>query len=193
MPILTPRLRIQPRSIGEGPILNQAICSSQDHLKAWLPFAEKRPSLEDSEEHCRRALARFILREDLTLSIYSRDGKDLIGSTGFHRMDWDVPRVEIGYWVRREFEGQGLVTEAVNALTRYAFAVIKARRVEIRCDAKNLRSLSIMDRLGYAREGILRNQGILASGEPRDTIITARIDAAGLPELDVTWAAAPGR
>jgi len=189
MPILTPRLCLKPREMGEGPIINQAICSSLDHLKPWLPFAKKAPTIEESEEHCRRSLAKFILREDMTLSIYSRDRKNFIGSTGLHRAKWEVRSFHIGYWVVAAFEGQGLITEAANALTRYAFQVLRARRVEIRCDLENARSLSVSKRLGYVQEGALKNDDVDAR-EPelvRDTIVTARYDDNGLPALEVLW------
>lgn len=187
MPILTPRLCIKPRYIGEGPILNKAICNSLEHLKPWMPFAQKAPTLDESEEHCRRAYAKFVLREDLTLSIYSRDTKTFIGSTGLHQANWNVPSFHIGYWVLPEFEGQGLISESTNALTRYAFNVLKARRIEIRCDASNSRSLAVMKRLGYVQEGILKNQDVQESGELRDTIVTAIYDINGLAPLDVSW------
>jgi RimJ/RimL family protein N-acetyltransferase len=187
MPILTPRLRLQPRHIGEGATINKAICTSLEHLKPWMPFAQKAPTLAESEEHCRRSLAKFILREDLTLSIYTRNGNELVGSTGLHRANWDLPSFHIGYWVAREFEGQGLITESTHALTRYAFKVLKARRVEIRCDAKNRRSLSVMLRLGFVQEGILKRDDLAESGELRDTIVTARYDEVGLPDLEVSW------
>jgi ribosomal-protein-serine acetyltransferase len=187
MPIFTPRLCLKPREIGEGALINQAICSSLEHLKPWMPFAQRAPTLEESEEHCRRSLARFILRDDLTLSIYSRDQKTLLGSTGLHQPNWAVPSFHIGYWIRKEFEGQGLVTESTNALTRYAFLALKARRVEIRCDAQNKQSLAVMQRLGFVQEGILKHEEIKETGELRDTIITARCNLSALPDLQVSW------
>ena len=187
MPILTPRLCIKPREIGEGPIINRAICTSLEHLKPWMPFAQKAPTMDESEEHCRRSLAKFILREDITLSIYSRDRKTFIGSTGLHRANWDVPSFHIGYWVLPEFEGQGLITEAANALMRYAFQVMRAHRVEIRCDSENARSLSVMKRLGFVQEGILKNEDVQVSGLLGNTIVTARYDDNGLPDLEVSW------
>jgi RimJ/RimL family protein N-acetyltransferase len=190
MPILTPRLCIKPREVGEGPIINQAICSSLEHLKRWMPWASRAPTLEESEEHCRRGAANFILREDLTLSIYSRDRKTFVGSTGLHHANWDVPSFHIGYWVVPAFEGKGFVTEAAHALTRYAFQVLKARRVEIQCDAQNTRSLSVMKRLGFVHEGVLKNDDVQKSGALRDTIIAARYDEQGLPPLEVTWGSA---
>jgi ribosomal-protein-serine acetyltransferase len=187
MPIWTPRLCLKPREIGEGATLNRAVCASLEHLKPWMPWAQKAPTPEESEEHCRRSLAKFILREDIVLSIYSRDLKHFIGSTGLNRAQWDVPSFHIGYWVASEFEGQGFITEAVNALTRYGFQILKARRLEIRCDSENVRSLAVMQRLGYTQEAFMRNEGVNTSGAACDTIVTARVDDQRLPPLEVSW------
>ena len=187
MPIFTPRLQIRPRQVGEGPIVAEAVRQSIDHLKPWMPFAQTIPTDSDMEEHCRKSLAQFILRENFTLSIYDRAGNTFIGSTGFHRANWDVPSVEIGYWVHQANVGKGFVSEAVNALSRYAFSVFKCKRVEIKCDSRNTKSLSVATRLGYSVEGILRNHDLAENDSLRDTIITARYNDEGLPALEVTW------
>lgn len=187
MPILTPRLLIRPRHAGEGATLAKAVCESLDHLKPWMPFAKVKPTDDQMEEHCRRSLSEFVARTNFTLSIYDRDGKTFIGSTGLHRPNWSVPSFHLGYWIHKDFEGKGFISESTNALTRYAFAVFGARRVEIRCDGKNLRSLAVMKKLGFVQEGILRGDDIGADGSIRDTIITARLDAASLPPLQVSW------
>lgn len=139
------------------------------------------------EEHCRKSHSEFILRENFTLSIYGRDGKTFIGSTGFHRPNWDVRSFHIGYWIHKDFEGKGFIRESTIALTRYAFEVFGARRVEIRCDERNQRSLAVMRKLGYSQEAILRNDDIGADGAIRNTVVTARYDSIGLPELQVNW------
>jgi RimJ/RimL family protein N-acetyltransferase len=143
--------------------------------------------MDEAESHCRRACARFMLREDLTLSIYDATGKRLLGSTGLHRLNWEVRRFEIGYWIRQSEQGKGYVSEAVNALTRFAFDTLEARRVEIRCDSHNLRSLKVMQRLGFEQEGLLRSVSLGVQGESRDTIVTARTNSIGLPSLEVSW------
>jgi RimJ/RimL family protein N-acetyltransferase len=187
MPILTPRLMIRPRQVGEGKIVCQAIEESMDSLKPWMPFAQLPQTSDDLEEHCRKSLAEFVLRTNFTLSIYTRDGKDFIGSTGIHRPNWDVRSFHIGYWICKKFEGKGMITESTNALTRYAFEVLRAKRVEIRCDSDNLRSLSVMKRLGFVQEGVLKNDSLGIGGKIRDTIVTARYDLLELPALATQW------
>src|SRR5690606_11812221 len=105
-----------------------------------------------------------------------------------HRMDWAVRSFEIGYWIRKDAEGQGIVTEAVNAITRYAFEQLQARRVETRFETENLRSRAVAERLGYDLDGCLRQDRFkVGSQELTDTWIFSRIHTAGLPELAVSW------
>ncbi|MES2964932.1 MAG: GNAT family protein, partial [Bdellovibrionota bacterium] len=101
---------------------------------------------------------------------------------------WKVPRVEIGYWIRKSREGQGLITESTNALTRFAFEVLKVQRLEIRCDSGNRRSEAVPTRLGYVREAVMKNETLATDGESvRDTVLFARTSAEGLPPLVVRW------
>jgi ribosomal-protein-serine acetyltransferase len=187
MPILTPRLLIRPRQFGEGAVIAKAVNESLDHLRPFMPFAKEPASVEKMEEHCRSSLSQFLARSNFTLSIYDREGSTFIGSTGFHNPNWDVPSFHIGYWIHKNFAGRGFIAESTNALTRYAFEVLKARRLEIRCDGRNLGSLAVMKKLGFLQEGIFRNEDVGVDGLPRDTIVTSRIDANDLPPLEVSW------
>ncbi len=188
MPIRTPRLLIRPPVAGEGRILNEAILESFNELHRWMPWAEKRPTLEESEESVRRATAKWILREDLRMTIHDRTTDRIVGSTGLHRFAWDIPSFEIGYWARTSDAGKGYITEATHALTLYAFRQFKAKRVEVRCNADNAKSAAIPKRLGFELEGRLRNEDThVREGAGRDKLIFARVDEAGLPPLDVSW------
>ena len=126
----------------------------------------------------RSSRAAFLLREDLTWLMFERtpEGEGLfVGGTGLHRIDWAVRRFEIGYWVRTGFEGQGLVAEAVRALTRLAFDRLGAARVEIRMDSTNLASRRVAERCGYTLEGVLRQDSLTPAGARRDTCVYARV------------------
>lgn len=172
----TRHLTIRSPLPGDGPELNAAIIESWDSLKRWMPWAKERPSVEESEANVRSAYLRFLAREDLRLSLYLVGTDTLIGSSGLHRIDWDVPRFEIGYWVRERYARQGYVTEAVEGITRFAFETLGAKRVEIRCDALNVRSMAIPKRLGYTLEGTLRNHARdHVTGDLRDTLVFAKI------------------
>jgi RimJ/RimL family protein N-acetyltransferase len=165
------RLILRSPMPGDGQVVHEAIVESWESLRRWMPWARERPTLEQSEEVARRARANFIARTDLPVALFLRDGTTYVGGSGLHRFDWSVPRFEIGYWVRRSFEGHGYVTEAVKTLTHFAFTALAAERVEIHCSHRNERSQRVAERAGYVLEGRLRNHGREVGGELRDTLI----------------------
>jgi RimJ/RimL family protein N-acetyltransferase len=172
----TERLLIRMPLPGDGKIVFQAMQASLNELKKWMPWAHREQTEADVEVNIREAHAKFLTREDMRLHIFNRETGEFIGSSGMHRINWDIPKFEIGYWIDNRYSGKGYITEATEAITKVAFTELKAKRVEIRCDVKNLKSRSIPERLGYKLEGILRNEKISADGkELRDTCIYAKI------------------
>ncbi len=177
--IETERLVLRPPRAGDGARLNAAVLASLDELIPWMPWAAKAPTREESELIARKAHAQFEARSDLVYSMFRKeaDGREgeIVGGTGLHRHDWTVPRFEIGYWRRTGCEGRGYATEAVQAMTRLAFDVLGARRVEIRMDDQNVASWRLAERCGYTLEGLLRLDSITPAGLPRSTRVYGRV------------------
>jgi ribosomal-protein-serine acetyltransferase len=172
----TDRLLIRMPQPGDGKAVYQAIQASIAELKPWMPFAQKEQSEQDVELNIREAHVKFLQREDLRLLIFRKDTGEFIASSGLHRINWDVPKFEIGYWIDTRHSGKGYMTEAVQGITRFAFHELKARRVEIRCDSRNKKSRAIPERLGFTLEGILKNDALSADGKQlRDTCVYAKI------------------
>ncbi len=170
------RLWLRAPRPGDGAALNAAVLESLDELRPWMPWAVTAPTLADSEEYVRRSASKYAAREDFALLLWCKTTGDLIGGSGMHRVDWSVPAVEIGYWVRTSQAGQGYITEAVDAIARFACDVISAHRVEIRCDERNGRSAAVARRAGFTLEGILRNEARAhLSLELRNTMVFARL------------------
>ena len=173
----TDRLLIRKPLPRDGKAVYQAMLASLTELKEWMPWAHREQTEEDVEANMREAHAKFLTREDLRLHIFKKETGEFIGSSGLHRINWDIPKFEIGYWIDTRHSGRGYITEAAEAITNFAFTELKAKRVEIRCDFKNNKSWAIPDRLGFTLEGILRNDGISAdSKELRDTCIYAKVN-----------------
>ncbi|MCZ6675711.1 MAG: GNAT family N-acetyltransferase [Candidatus Poribacteria bacterium] len=168
------RLTIRAPHPGDGAEENAAVRETFDDLKVWMPWAKEIPTLEESEALVRRKRCEFLSREDLLLLLFLKGTNTMVGSSGLHRMDWDIPKFEIGYWCRKRFQGQGYITESTAAITKFAFEALGAKRVEIRCDSKNVRSRRIPERLGFELEGTLRSNMLSPSGELRDTLVFAK-------------------
>ncbi len=173
--IRTERLLLRMPRPGDGAVVNAAIQASLDELKPWLGFALEEPSPQDTEINQLEAHLNFIKKEVLRYLIFDKETGNFIGSTGFHSIEWDVPKMEIGYWLDSRASGKGYMAEAVSALTDLAFMRLKCRRLEIQCDAENLKSRAIPEKLGFVLEGVLRNDERSVDGKRlTDTCIYAK-------------------
>lgn len=191
-PIKTPRLVLRPPTVGDGRVVNAAILESLDTLRQYMPWAKEAPSVNDSEEFVRQGAANWILKRNeepyLPLFIFTKNDNQFVGGTGFHHYDWEIPSIETGYWIRTRCAGVGLMTEAINAITQYAFRKLNVKRISITCESNNTRSKKIPERLGYQLEATLKaNRRNLVTGEISDTLIYTRYDLEELPALQVNW------
>ena len=171
----TERLLIRSAHPGDGQMLYDAVTESVEHLKPWMPWAHHPVTLEAEEAIVRRMHADFLKRDDLPLFIFNKNTGAFIGGSGLHRFDWNVPRFEIGYWVRASQEGKGYITEAVWGITNFAFEKLYAERIEIHMDNRNERSWRVAERLQFKLEGIHRRDARDSDGRLRDTRVYAMI------------------
>ena len=176
----TERLLIRAPLWGDGIAVNEAVHESIEELKPWMPWAQRLPSIEESEIEIRKSRLKFLERSDLRLLFFHKESGRLIGCSGLHRIHWQARRFEIGYWVRTSESGRGYVTEAAAGITQFAAEELHAQRVEIRCDAKNARSRAVAERLGFIPDALLQSDSCSQSGELRDTLIYAKVRGRGL-------------
>lgn len=165
------RVLVRPYRETDAPDLQQAIAESRDHLRPWLPFADRHQTVEETHDWILHVMAHWMLREDLTVGLWDATTSRFVGGSGLHPRNWDIPSFEIGYWVRQSAQGCGYITEAVRLLTDYALIMLGARRVMIRCDERNARSAAVAERLGFVREGRLRNSEITNDGHLRTMLV----------------------
>ena len=147
--------------------------ASREHLKRWMPWVNDHNSAEFSRDYVRRMQAKWILREDMPMGIWRKEDNQLLGATGLHRIDWSIPSMEIGYWIRPDAEGSGYVTEAIKLVTYFAFVHLRAERVTVLCSSKNLHSAGVPPRAGYAHEATMRQERRDVDGQLRDTEVFA--------------------
>jgi ribosomal-protein-serine acetyltransferase len=163
--IETERLILRaPRQTGDGNIVNQAIRDSFTELKAWLPFAQEIPDIEETEINLRNAHINFLKRESFRFLIFHKETTDFVGTASLQGIDWDIPKCEIGYWINTRLSGNGYMAEAVGALTEFGLDHLHFRRIEIRCESTNSKSRAIPEKLGFVFEGTLRNDDLSADG-----------------------------
>jgi ribosomal-protein-serine acetyltransferase len=141
-----------------GPLF-AVIDKNRTYLKQWLPWLNTSNVPEDTLAFIRTTLEQFANSDGFASGIYYNNL--VVGTIGFHRVDWLNRSVEIGYWLSEEYQGKGIVTRACKAFIDYAFSEWGLHRVQIRCAVGNEKSCRIPERLGFTKEGLQRQAEFL--------------------------------
>ena len=144
----------------DAPDIFASIDTQRRYLGRWLPFVADTHRIEQT-----RQVVAGMLADTANPVFTLRSGNAFAGLIGFKSADGTTRTIEIGYWLRSEFQGRGIMTSAVQALCRLAFEEMGMERIEIRCAPGNLRSNRIPQRLGFRLDRVEVRGEQLADGE----------------------------
>lgn len=127
-----------------------------------------------SVDQARDRLAEVIGHRDadraLCWTVADRGDDRLIGSVVLFAINREQGRAEIGYALSASHWGRGLAQEAMAEVLRHAFDVLGLRRIEADIDPRNAASCRLVERMGFVREGLLRERWCVG-GEVSDSAI----------------------
>lgn len=167
------RLSLKRLNIDQRKEMFAAIVSDRKRLLEFLPWAHWMKEGADELKYIESNFKDWMAGVTFNFGIFRKVDRKYLGSCGGHRISWDDRRIELGYWLIKEGEGQGFMSEAVKAVEAEFFR-IGFHRIEIRCDPKNLRSSKIAKKLGYKEEGILRDN-LFCENRYWDTQVFAKL------------------
>jgi len=169
------RLDIRCPRQGDAALVHAAVVESFNEIQPWLPWAKSLPTIDEFVKTEREAREKYERGEDLRFNLFLKGTDTHIGGSGLHRIDWSVPRFEIGYWLRTSMTGHGYISEAVRRVSAFAFDELGAQRVEIRMSTRNVKSRRVAERAGFPIESVMRKEGRENDGSLRDSCIYAKI------------------
>ncbi|HZP82401.1 MAG TPA: GNAT family protein [Chthonomonadaceae bacterium] len=123
--------------------------ASAGNTEAWLYRGS-------AEEFIRSSLERFARSQGFWAGLWFQ--QELAGVLGLNNVNSATRCAEIDYLLGPAYRGKGLMTRAVGALVGYAFDEIGLNRIEINPDCRNRKSCAIPERLGFQKEGVLRQK-----------------------------------
>jgi RimJ/RimL family protein N-acetyltransferase len=175
-PLQTPRLMLRPVAPGDEDAMFE-IFSDPVVMRYWStpPWTRR----EQAAELVAVEAAGLAAGTSVRLAVVRPDDGALVGTFSIFALEEGSRRAEVGYALARAVWGQGYAQEAGLAVVRYAFDVLGLRRLEADIDPRNVASARILERLGFTREGLLRERWIVA-GEVSDSALY------GLLSSDVT-------
>jgi ribosomal-protein-alanine N-acetyltransferase len=168
LPILkTPRLTL--RSLSEPDVADVfAVFSDPGVMRYW--DGAVMTTLQDAMKYIDHIHRGFRRRELFQWGIAETATDAVLGTCTLTHVSPAHQRSEIGFALRQVRWGQGLGTEAVTAVIGFAFDSLDLNRIEADVDPRNERSLRLLERLGFQREGHLR-QRYYVNGERQDTLM----------------------
>jgi RimJ/RimL family protein N-acetyltransferase len=163
--LATDRLRLRPFA-GEDADALFALQGNARVLRYWdAPPWTERSRADRFIETCRR------MAEECTgvrLAVERRDDQSFIGWCSVTRWNPDFRSAALGYCYTEAAWGHGYATEAARALLTWAFDALDLNRVQAETDTRNVASARVLEKLGFLREGTLREDCIV-NGEVSDS------------------------
>lgn len=155
-PLETSRLILHPLDATDTRELWTSVESSRQHLEPWLPWVPFNIDLESSGRYAEASAGDWDAARACRFAIRERASRRFIGVIGLESFAHLHESVELGYWLRLDACGKGLMTEAGRATLDWAFGAVNAHRVRVAAATDNHASLSVIRRLGFRFEGIAR-------------------------------------
>jgi RimJ/RimL family protein N-acetyltransferase len=161
----TPRLRLRPLRADDADalfsIFSDPVVMRYMNTGPW-------PSIERAHQMIDRDTASLPKGEYVRFGLEIETTGQMIGICNLFQFMWQCRRCEIGYTLGRAFWGNGYMHEALTALIAFGFEALDLNRIEADVDPRNPGSVRSLERLGFAREGLLRERWIV-EGEVSDS------------------------
>ncbi len=149
---------------------------SRRFLEPWEPtWGPDDLSRASFRLRVRRYEQDFARGLSVPLFIFLSDGDTLVGglTLGYIRRGASQSTM-VGYWMGEAHAGRGLMREALDMVVPYAFDVLRLHRIEAACIPDNTRSIHLLEKAGFEREGYLRDY-LKINGVWRDHVLYARL------------------
>ena len=165
------RLSCRRYRAGDGAVYHQMLQENWDHLYEFMPQQHLAiRSAEDAEVVLGRLVAEWKSRNLFIFGAWERTSGDYVGECYLANPHWEVPCIEIGYFIVRASTGRSYATEAAHALLRFAFTELGVERVELQSRADNVASQRVAERCGFTLEGRFRRRHRKKSGTLVDVL-----------------------
>lgn len=128
---------------------------------------------EECEAFIRQKFAAWLLQKEYAFGVWHNVSAKAIGYVELFNIDWKVPKAEVIFFIDRDYEAKGLMTEVLTEIIRFAFAQLKMERVTLHTASDNFAAQRLARKCGFRREGDLRAFHRRVSGELIDVMLLA--------------------
>lgn len=161
-PYLTARLSLIPLDVADAREQFDAVEASRATLEPWLPWVPFQTDVPASTRYAEMSASDWDYGRAVRFAIRDRKTKVFLGIVSLENIQHLHLSTDLGYWLRQDARGRGLMTEAAQGAVDYAFRHMGFHRVRVAASTENHRSLAVIRRLGFRFEGISRHAELIA-------------------------------
>lgn len=149
----TERLLLRRIELSDAPALYKL--RADDHVIKYLDRA-KPESINEIYSLIKTIQDETNKNNSVNWAITIKGDTRLIGTIGFWRLQKEHFRAETGYMLFPEFEGKGLMHEALSIVLQYGFMKMNLHSIEANCNPENNRSIKLLEKHNFIREGFFK-------------------------------------
>jgi RimJ/RimL family protein N-acetyltransferase len=151
------RLHLRRYGPNDSAMYYRMLRENWEHLYEFLPsFLVNIRGEEDIKAWFERQATEWHALNLFLFALWDKATGAYVGESYLANPDWEVPRIEVGYFIVKDFTRQGYATESAKAAIQYAFEKMKVLRIDLRCAADNVGSMQVAKRCGFTQEGCFR-------------------------------------
>ena len=147
-------VRLEQTAVKHAEGLLEAINSSREQLSEFLSWVPNMQSVGDLIAYIRKCEQLYEQGFEVSFVIMLDDQP--VGRIGLHYLNAFNQSAAIGYWLAESAQGKGIMVRSCKALIDYGVKELTLHRIEIKAATLNLKSQAIPRKLGFQKEGILR-------------------------------------
>ena len=151
---VAPGLELRQFEMRDAEALYAVADRNRLYLREWLPWVDRTNSAAEIRDFIAARLEQFEAGQGPNAAIWLNG--QIVGGIGCHPIEWSNRNCSIGYWIDGGCQGKGIMTRCCAALIDFLFDDMGLHRVTIHCGTGNRKSCAIPERLGFTREGLMR-------------------------------------
>ncbi len=151
---IAPTLDARPAGPEYAEALADLVRRNVEHLRSFVPAVTALDSFEKAREHLDGVAGRAERDEILEWYLFADDV--MCGAVRLNKIEVANRKASVSYLLDAAHQGRGIATRAVQALVEHCFTVLNLNRLELTCATTNLPSARLAERVGFVREGLLR-------------------------------------
>lgn len=151
------QLQLRMFTVDDADALFKLTMASKPYLREWLGWLDYTETVEDSRQNIEGRIKGLMETGGYPKSFAIVYQGELAGTIGFNDIDRGIKCGTVGYWLGQEFQGKGIMSQALETVIDYGFRDLKLDKIEIRVATENMKSRALPERFGFLEEGVLRN------------------------------------